>query len=131
MPSLALLIHLADHPEGGPVSLTALQKAIGWVEYLEGHARRIYATALDSENTAVIALVKRIQDGYLENVFNYNKREVFTARDVYSRHWKELDVKSTKKAIAWLVDAGWLWEQVVETKGRPTTHYHVNPASLK
>ena len=87
--------------------------------------------ALNSENTAVIALVKRIQEGYLENVFNYNKREVFTGRDVYSKHWKGLDVKSTKKAIAWLVDAGWLWEQVVETKGRPTTCYHVNPALLK
>lgn len=131
LPSLALIIHLAEHPQGGPVRLTALQKAIGLVEYLEGHARRIYATALDSENTAVIALVKRIQEGYLENVFNYNKREVFTARDVYSKHWKELDIKSTKKAIAWLVDAGWLWEQVVETKGRPTTYYHVNPALLK
>lgn len=94
---------------------------------------------IDKKATARVAisylaggeLVKRIQEGYLENVFNFNKREVFTARDVYSKHWKGLNVKSTKKAIAWLVDAGWLWEQVVETKGRPTTHYHVNPALLK
>jgi len=63
LPSLALLIHLADHPEGASVSLTALQKAIGLVEYLEGHARRIYAPAFDTEATAARALAERIQGG--------------------------------------------------------------------
>lgn len=131
LPSLALLIHLAEYPKGGPVRLSALQKAIGWVEYLEGHARRIYATALDTDLSAARALAERIQEGDLDSVFRLNKQEAFTARDVYSKHWKGLDLKSTKEAIAWLVEAGWLWEQTVETGGRPTTYYHVHPSVLK
>lgn len=122
LPSLALLIHLAEHLEGGPVSLTALQKAIGWVEYLEGHARRIYAIALDPETTAVRALAERIQAGDLGREF----RE----RDVYKNHWKGLDRESTKKAVAWLIEANWLWEQIVKTGGRPTAIYHVSPKVL-
>ena len=123
LPSLALLIHLAEHPEGGPVSHTALQKAIGWVEYLEGHARRIYAIALDPETTAVRALAERIQAGDLG-------RE-FTERDVYKNHWKGLDRESTKKATTWLVEANWLQQEWPKTGGRPTALYHVNPKVLK
>ncbi len=119
LPSLALLIHLADHPQGGAVSHTALQKAIGWVEYLEGHAQRIYAIALDVETTAVHALVERIQAGDLG-------RE-FTERDVYKNHWQGLDLESTRRAITWLVEANWLKQERAKTGGRPTAIYHVNP----
>jgi putative DNA primase/helicase len=137
LPSLALLIHLAQHPQGGPVPISALNKAIRWVEYLEGHARRIFATALDSETTAVLALVKRLQDGDLDRFFDYYKHAVpteypvFTARDVYKNHWKGLDRESTEKALAWLVKANWLWEQTAQTNGRPTTFYFVHPSVLK
>ena len=41
IPSIALLIHLADGGRG-PVPLAALDKAVGWGRYLFGHARRIY-----------------------------------------------------------------------------------------
>ncbi len=41
IPSLALLIHLADRGRG-PVSLPALDRAVGWAQYLFAHARRIY-----------------------------------------------------------------------------------------
>jgi putative DNA primase/helicase len=131
LPSLALLIHLADHPEGGSVSLSALLKAIGWVEYLEGHARRIYATALDTQISAIRALVKRLQDGDLDNVFKVNNCEAFTARDVYKNHWKGLDRESTIKALDWLVKANWLWRRTEKTGGRPIEYYHVHPSVLK
>jgi putative DNA primase/helicase len=136
VPSLALLIHLAERPQGGAVSLSALQKAIRWAEYSEAHARRIYATTLSSETTAVLALVKKIQEGDLDLVFeNYRRASgtdhtAFTARDVYKNHWKGLDRESTVKALDWLVNANWLWKQTIQTKGRPTAFYLVRPEML-
>lgn len=127
LPSLALLIHLAERPQGGPVSHTALQKALGWVEYLEGHARRLYTTVLNPETTAARALAKRIQDGDLDNVFRFNKVAKFTARDIYKNHWQGLNRESTEIALKWLVDAVWVWEETVKTGGRPTVFYHLNP----
>ena len=136
IPSLALLIHLAELPQGGAVSLSVLQKALRWAEYLEAHARRIYATTLSSETTAVHALVKKIREGDLDLVFdNYRRASgtehtAFTARDVYKNHWKDLDRESAVKALDWLVKANWLWKQTIQTKGRPTTFYFVNPEVL-
>ena len=43
IPSIALLIHLADGGRG-PVPIAALDKAVGWGRYLFGHARRIFST---------------------------------------------------------------------------------------
>lgn len=123
LPSLALLIHLADRPQGGAVSHAAVQKAIGWVQYLEDHARRLYAPALDPETTAARALGERIQAGDLG--------QVFRERDVYKNCWQGLDRESTRRAVTWLVEAGWLKQEWVKTGGRPTVYYHVNPAVLK
>src|SRR5262250_2113246 len=47
MPSLALIGHLIDSVDGDrgePIARAAVQRAAGWYEYLEGHARWIYAT---------------------------------------------------------------------------------------
>ena len=49
VPSLALLIHLADGGRG-PVSLSALDKAVGWARYLFSHARRIYGAVPTAES---------------------------------------------------------------------------------
>ena len=46
MPSLALIGHLIDGVAGGPtgpVSGGAAARAVAWCEYLQGHARRLYA----------------------------------------------------------------------------------------
>ncbi len=47
MPSLALIGHLIDGVAGGPtgpVSGGAAARAVAWCEYLQGHARRLYAS---------------------------------------------------------------------------------------
>jgi len=49
IPSLALLIHLADGGRG-QVSLAALDKAVGWGQYLFAHARRIYRAIPTAES---------------------------------------------------------------------------------
>ena len=50
MPSLALIGHLIDGVAGGttgPVSRAAAARAVAWCEYLQGHARRLYASVMD------------------------------------------------------------------------------------
>jgi hypothetical protein len=49
VPSLALLIHLADGG-GGPVTLSSLDRAVGWARYLYCHARRIYGAVPTPES---------------------------------------------------------------------------------
>jgi putative DNA primase/helicase len=53
IPSIALLVHLADDGRG-PVTLLALTKAIEWGKYLFGHAKRIYGS-LDGDDAAGVA----------------------------------------------------------------------------
>ncbi len=60
IPSLALLIHLADGGRG-PVSLPALDKAVGWAWYLFAHARRIYGMVPTAESERQAELLDWIE----------------------------------------------------------------------
>jgi hypothetical protein len=94
-------------------------QAASWAEYLEAHARRIYAISL-SDNAALCALARRIQSGAVT--------DGFTLRDVYRKHWKHLDNKeSTLRAIEGLEAIGWLLIEEVQTGGRPTVRCWINP----
>jgi putative DNA primase/helicase len=64
VPSLALLIHLAD-VGAGPIGEHALHQACAWSEYLESHARRVYVPALSPVGAAARALADRIMQGDL------------------------------------------------------------------
>lgn len=115
---LALVLHLA---EGGAGSVPAdvLARALDWCEYLEGHARRIYAPMGDSGLTAAHALLRKRGD----------LGERFTARDVYRRCWAGLDDPDTVAgALAVLRDYGHLIEERTETGGRPSLCYAWVPA---
>jgi len=51
MPSLALIFHIIDIADGQKdrdVTLSSVQKAAAWCDYLESHARRIYGMVLDT-----------------------------------------------------------------------------------
>src|SRR6266849_4245047 len=59
MPSLALIGHLIDGVDGGttePVSQAAAARAVAWCEYLQGHARRLYASVTDKARVAAALL---------------------------------------------------------------------------
>ena len=121
MPSLALLIHLADEGQG-PVLLPALQRACAWGEYLESHARRIYAPALSPAAGSAQALADRLRKGDLKNGF--------TLRDVYRNQWQSLASREeAQEAVELLEYFDWL-EAVKDKKkagGRSTIYYLVNP----
>lgn len=121
IPSLALLIHLADAPEGGPVSLAALLKAAAWGEYLESHAWRIYSAKTNAAMLGAVRLAEKIKAGALG--------ERFTLRDVYGKNWGRLDsADKALSAVAALADHDWLRPEPEQTGGRPRTWYVVNPA---
>jgi len=131
MPSLALVFHLIDIANGsaerGPVSQRAALLAVNWCEYLESHARRIYAMAASPEQEAAVKLAEKIKAGALPNPF--------TTRDVERKGWHGLGTSATiKEACQILEDEGWLLEQLPEmptTGRRRLPEYHINPAVLR
>lgn len=119
IPSLALLIHLAD---GGitEISMTALVRAIAWADYLESHAHRIYASAVHSDVVAGRALAKKISDGSLSDGFQ--------VRDVYRPGWSHLATRDeAQAAVDLLVDLDWLTVVEIPTTGRKRTEHWINP----
>jgi putative DNA primase/helicase len=120
VPSLALLYHLAEARKG-PVSASALSRAIATGEYLEGHARRVYATTLAPDVAAAHALAAKLRAREL--------KDGFTLRDVYQKGWSGLaDKQSVEPAIGVLIDLDWLVpERDEHTGGAPKTRYRINP----
>lgn len=122
VPSLALICHLADQGVG-PVTAEPMARALAWSEYLEAHARRMYAAAVLPELGAARALLKRLQRGDLG--------AEFTAREVHQRGWSRLtDRDVLQSALDLLSDHDYLMPETVthgETGGRPTIVYRVNP----
>jgi hypothetical protein len=119
VPSLALLIHLCDVGTG-PVGEDSLIRACAWGEYLESHARRVYAPALAPDLVAARALADRIQSGRLG--------AEFAVRDVQQKGWSGLGDKETiRGGLEVLEDLCWLRVAREKTAGRPKTRCFVNP----
>jgi hypothetical protein len=119
IPSLALLIHLADEATG-QISHGALLRACAWGEYLESHARRIYAPALLPATIAGKALAGRMRRGDLGTTFG--------ARDIQLKGWSGLRERDDIQAgLELLEDLHWIQSETIPTKGRPKTLYRVNP----
>lgn len=116
VPSLALVFHLIDTPDAIGVGVKHVARAVRWAEYLETHARRLYAQILDPGMVAAIALAKRIDE----------LPETFTARDIYRRGWAGLDRTSTERGLEVLADLRHVAVKVETTGGRPTAIYRKN-----
>ncbi len=85
MPSLALIFHLVDvvgKQEQGPVGLQSTRLAASWCDYLEHHARKIYAAELYPDLTTAHLLASKIRIGEITENMN--------VRDIYRHHWSGL-----------------------------------------
>lgn len=123
IPRLALICHLANNAYG-PVSAKALQQALGWAAYLESHARRAYASVTVDNAEAARAIWRRVKRGDLPTTFS--------AREIQRKGWSGLKDKGRiATGLAALCDADWLSAGEVQTGGRPTTVYTVNPKALQ
>lgn len=118
VPSLALILHLTVAEEG-PIGYDALERAIAWAEYLEPHARRVYAPGISPDLTAAHAIAARIKAGHLG--------ANFTVRDIYRHGWSGLSTRDTVVAgLKVLEDFYWVYSLRIETGGKPRYEYAVN-----
>ena len=116
VPSLALLIQLADGPSAGTVQVDAIDKAIRWATYLESHANRTYAAATQPEVKAAKSIIGKIKGGDLI--------PPFTLRDIYNNGWSGLSDKAqAEAAIGMLLEYDWLSESEERTGGRSKKLY--------
>ena len=87
MPSLALIFHLVDvvgGQEQGPVGLQSARLAAMWCDYLEEHARKIYASELYPDLTTAHLLASKIRAGAITDAMH--------VRDIYRPQWSGLTV---------------------------------------
>jgi putative DNA primase/helicase len=126
VPALALLIHLTEQNTGA-VSLPALSKALLWADYLEAHARRIYAAILRPDTAAARELAKHLQRGDLPAQFRL--------REIYRKGWTALNTKEDAEAATEILcDLDWIRPafdasaRPPGTSGRPASPtFDVNP----
>lgn len=119
VPALALLFHLLEGHEGA-VCAECLTGAIKYTAYLKSHARRVYGAAHGVDCASAHSLAGILMRGKLASGF--------TVRSVYTKGWRELsEQKKAQQAVDQLVELGWLRERVIQTGGRPTTGYDINP----
>jgi putative DNA primase/helicase len=124
VPSLALLIYLAEGGTAGAVDEHSLVRAIAWADYLETHARRIYADAVSPALSSAKALARKLIAGELPDGFG--------RKDVYRPGWSRLKTaEDATRAVDYLEGLGWLRETVEQTAGAPRTRYWINPAVIR
>jgi putative DNA primase/helicase len=140
MPALALLFELADRAavgvqslEGGLdeadhcpcISLEHVKQAVGWCEYLESHARRVYSCITTPQMRAAQVLAEKLKKRQIA------PDRLFSCRDVYLKGWSGLDTPElARMAVEVLQDAGWIRDVDRESGplgGRPSARYQVNP----
>lgn len=130
MPALGLLFHVADWADSqiqatpmpiGPITLQAAMLAGAWCDYLELHARKIYAGVMNPDVQAAHILGYKIRDGKVSHGCGI--------RDIYRNQWSGLHKKETVyAAVGVLEDCGWLRLQTVKgDEGRPSDRIDLHP----
>ena len=119
-PSLALLLHLADH-NTGPIGAVHVAKAADWCDYLEGHARRVYAAVSEADDDATRLIASKIRSGKITSPFK--------PWEITNQHWSGLDKTVVGPALDILEELGWLRIEAENTGGRPSTVCKINPQS--
>jgi hypothetical protein len=81
---------------------------------------RVYGAVHSVDGAGAHALAGRLLRGELQSGFR--------ARSVYAKGWRNLSEQyKVQQAVDQLVELGWLMERGVETGGRKTVAYDVNP----
>ncbi len=124
VPSLALVFHLIDVVGGqsqGPVNLEATRLAAQWCDYLEQHARKVYAAELYPNLSAAHLLAEKIRIGAVVDEMN--------VRDIYRHHWSGLaEPEAVWDGIQFLECHNMIRIAQEETGGRPTDVIRIHPS---
>jgi hypothetical protein len=109
------------------VGLDHAKQATVFCEYLESHARRVYACIISAETRAARELADHIRARDLSAEFK--------TRDVYLKGWSTLDIpERARGALTILQDAGWVRRAEYSgspTGGRPSEIWIVNPKVIR
>jgi hypothetical protein len=124
MPSLALIFHSVDAAYNGEdigaVSDESASLAAAWCDYLELHARKVYAAELEPEKQTAYLLAKKIKEGSIQSGD--------TVRDIHRREWTGLSSsEQVKKGLNALEAINWLRVVKQNTGGRPSEIILLNP----
>lgn len=123
IPALSLVFAMIDAPDAGVIEQRHLLRALAWSDYLRSHAERLYSAAVVPETGAAKTLLTKIRAGLLGNAF--------TARTVAQKSWAGLgSTDAARKAAELLTDYDYLHREIVQTGGRPSEQYTVNPRVL-
>ncbi|WP_161881484.1 YfjI family protein [Deinococcus alpinitundrae] len=125
-PSLALVFHLVELTVPGtdpttlpPVSANALELALNWVEFLELHARKVYALELGTSNAPAYALAEKIKAKAV--------RDGDRLRDLRRKDWAILTDGLLDRAVEQLTELGWVQVEETETGGRTAEVLRLHP----
>jgi putative DNA primase/helicase len=115
-PALALIYYLAELSPGDvieSVPIDPLKKALALCEFLEVHARKVFAPELNHGLASAYALSKKILSGAVH--------DGDTIREIYRHGWTDLtDSKDTFAAVEVLERHGWVCIKREATAGRAT-----------
>ena len=112
---IALLTELLSGNTSGGVGEKSTTQALAWSEYLESHAKRVYAAGTSSAVSAaktILANKSKLPD-------------VFTMRDVHRKGWKGVTQDIIEDSLDLLIDCNYLMATTTEmgANGRPTTRF--------
>jgi putative DNA primase/helicase len=124
IPALALIDHLVE-VGSGPVTEASFIRAATLGEYLESHARRIYAPVVNPAPAAAKALADRILSGHVQDGFSLRD-------NVYQNSWSRLSTAADAQMAADILEsAAWIYGVEKPTHGRTAVIYCINPKILE
>ena len=114
MPSIALLFHLASDRPDRQVSAEAARFGAAWCEFLEKHARKLYAPELFPGREAAYVLAAKIRSGAVS--------DRMSLRDIHHKGWRGLTSADDLEAAAELLASygSCSLETVQPATGRPS-----------
>jgi hypothetical protein len=128
MPSLALVFHLIEVVAGKTtataVELEPTKKAAAWTDFLDAHARRVYAVELDPMKQPMLALSEKIAAGVI--------RDGESVRDLYRPQWSDLRTpEAVERGFLALEELGRVRIVELDTAGAPKRIVRLHPRLRK
>lgn len=124
LPKLALLFHLVNVADGGargPVPLSSAMLAASWVDFLEAHARKVYAAEIARDVHAARALAEKIRAGAVP--------DGTSVREVWRHEWAGLTTSGAVVSAAEVLEGlGWVRLVTRETGGKPSETLRIHPS---
>ena len=120
--SIALILHAAQihtcEIEPGPVNEATLLQAIGWLEFFEGHWKKIMSLAKQTSPASMLA----------DRIVKGDVIEGMKVRELERKQWSGLRTAAqVGTALRGLEEAGWLRLEDVSEGSRPSLAVRLNP----